>query len=187
MQGDRAAALRLSDGTTVPADVIICGTGWHQRCDFLDREILSKVTDERGNFRLYRSMLPINVPGLAFNGYNSSFFSQLNAEVSALWIANMLVGGLVLPPEEEQRRYIDSRLAWMEQRTNGKHSKGTNIIPFSVHHMDELLAEIDLRLPLLTRIRQWFVSIDAAEYAGLLPRLLKRHGRTLSTTSTGRN
>jgi hypothetical protein len=99
----------------------------------------------------------------------------------------MLVGGLTLPPEEEQRRYIDSRLAWMEQRTNGKHSKGTNIIPFSVHHMDELLAEIDLRLPLLTRIRQWFVSIDAAEYAGLLPRLLKRHGRPLSTTSTGRN
>ncbi|MGC6330265.1 flavin-containing monooxygenase [Rhizorhabdus sp. FW153] len=178
---------RLSDGRTIPADVIICGTGWHQRCDFLDREVLSKVTDDRGNFRLYRSMLPLGVPGLAFNGYNSSFFSQLNAEVSALWIANMLVGGLTLPPEQEQRRYIDSRLAWMEQRTNGKHSKGTNIIPFSVHHMDELLAEIDLRLPLLTRIRQWFVSIDAAEYAGLLPRLLKRHGRSLSTTNTGRN
>lgn len=167
----------LSNGSTVPADLVICGTGWDQRCDFLDAETLAKVTDTRGNFRLYCSMLPVGVPGLAFNGYNSSFFSQLNAEVGALWLANHLCGGMTLPGEAEQNAYIDRRLAWMEARTDGKHSKGTNIIPFSVHHMDDMLEAIDLRLPLMTRIKHWFVAIDAKDYAGLLPRLLRRHGR----------
>lgn len=166
----------LSNGATLPADVVICGTGWHQSCAFLDPQVLAKVTDARGNFRLYRSMMPIGVPRLAFNGYNSSFFSQLNAEVSALWLANMLKGGFDLPTDEVQNAYVDRRLAWMEERTDGKHSKGTNIIPFSVHHMDEMLDEIDLRLPLGTRLKHWLVAIDAADYGGLLPRLMKRHG-----------
>lgn len=166
----------LSDGTVVPADVIVCGTGWHQRCDFLAPEVLARVTDARGNFRLYRSVIPVGVPGLLFNGYNSSFFSQLNAEVGALWIADFLGGGIRLPSEAEQNAYIDSRLAWMEARTDGKHSKGTNIIPFSIHHIDELLEEMDLQLPLAMRLKHWFVAIDAADYGGLLPRLMRRHG-----------
>src|SRR5690606_18182223 len=68
----------LDSGETLAADVVICGTGWHQVCPFLDPAIMQKVTDSDGNFRLYRSVLPIGVPRLAFNGYNSSFFSQLN-------------------------------------------------------------------------------------------------------------
>lgn len=166
----------LSDGSTVPADSVVCGTGWHQRCDFLDPGTLAKVTDADGNFRLYRSMLPVGVPRLAFNGYNSSFFSQLNAEVSALWLVDLLLGRLKLPPDAVQDEHVDRRLAWMEARTDGKHSKGTNIIPFSVHHMDEMLAEIDLKLPLATRLKHWIVVINAADYAGLLPRLRRRHG-----------
>lgn len=165
----------LDNGETLPADVIVCGTGWHQRCDFLSNEVLAKVTDANGNFRLYRSMIPTGVPRLAFNGYNSSFFSQLNAEVSALWLADHLSGGVELPAEAARNAYIDERLAWMEARTDGKHSKGTNIIPFSVHHMDELLRDIDLALPLSTRIKHWFVAIDAADYAPLIGRLQRRH------------
>lgn len=173
----------LSTGETIPADVILCGTGWHQKCDFLDPAVRVKVTDSRGNFRLYRSMLPVGVPRLAFNGYNSSFFSQLNAEVSAMWLAELLSGRLELPTDAEQDAYVDRRLAWMEARTDGKHSKGTNIIPFSVHHMDEMLNEIGLPLSLGMRIKHWLVAIDAKDYGGLLPRLLKRHRRPLQQRS----
>ena len=165
----------LSTGETLPADIIVCGTGWHQEVPFLSAEVAAKITDARGNFRLYRSMIPTDVPRLAFNGYNSSFFSQLNAEVSALWLADHLLGGVTLPPRVEQEAYIDRRLAWMEERTDGKHSKGTNIIPFSVHHIDELLNEIDLQLSARTRLKQWFVAIDPGDYAPLIGRLLARH------------
>jgi len=166
----------LSTGETIPADVIVCGTGWDQKVPFLTPDVLAKVTDARGVFRLYRSMIPTGVERLAFNGYNSSFFSQLNAEVSALWLAELISGAPILPPEREREAYIDTRLAWMEARTDGKHSKGTNIIPFSVHHMDELLEEMELKLPLGTRLKHWLMAINAKDYAPLHRRLLRRRG-----------
>lgn len=172
----RPGQAELSDGTRLPADLIVCGTGWDQQIPFFDAELVSRITDQKGNFRLYRSMIPTGVPRLAFNGYNSSFFSQLNAEVSALWLVEHISGGSPLPPIAEQTAYIDKRLAWMEARTGGKHSKGTNIIPFSVHHMDELLAEINLKLPALTRLKHWLLAIRASDYAPLHRRLLRRHG-----------
>ena len=103
--------------------------GWHQDVGFLPRDIMRKVTDEQGNFRLFLSLKPVGVPRLAFNGYNSSFFSQLSAEVGALWLTDHILNGEPLPGAEEMNDYIDKRLAWMEKRTEGKHSKGTNIIP----------------------------------------------------------
>ncbi len=172
----------LSTGEIVQADVIVCGTGWDQQVPFLGPDIMARVTDARGVFRLYRSMIPTGVERLAFNGYNSSFFSQLNAEVSALWLAELLSGALRLAPADAREAYIDERLAWMEARTDGKYSKGTNIIPFSVHHMDELLEEMALTLPLRTRLKHWLVAINAADYAPLHRRLLRRRSVMVKPT-----
>lgn len=170
-----AGSVTLTTGETLPADLVVCGTGWRQRVPFFDASLMRRITDAQGNFRLYRSILPTQVPRLAFNGYNSSFFSQLNCEIGAVWIGDLLKGGLKLPPLAEQEAMIDRRLAWMEERTNGKHSKGTNIIPFSVHNIDELLADLGLQLGLFTRIKQWLLPIDPGDYRVVTTRLLQRH------------
>jgi len=174
--GSRTAT--LSTGETVPADAVICGTGWHQTVPFFNAELMARITDAQGNFLLYRSMVPVGVPRLAFNGYNSSFFSQLNAEIGALWLADLLAGELALPSESEQRQTIAERLAWMEARTDGKHAKGTNIIPFSVHHIDELLADMNLSLSPMTAFKQYLMPIDPGDFAGATRTLLKRLGRS---------
>ena len=166
----------LENGETLPADVVICGTGWRQVCPFLDDAIMQKVTDDEGNFRLYRSVLPIGVPRLAFNGYNSSFFSQLNCEIAALWLIDYLKGGIELPSLAEQNVYADRRLAWMKARTDGKHSKGTNIIPFSIHHIDELLDDMQINLRRRTRVKQWLSALDPGDYAHILPALQEKYG-----------
>jgi cation diffusion facilitator CzcD-associated flavoprotein CzcO len=171
-QGKRVAT--LSNGKQVPADIVVCGTGWHQSVPFLDASLMKRVLDAQGNFLLYRSMIPIGVPRLAFNGYNSSFFSQLNAEIGALWLADLIAGNLKLPSEAQQRAIVDERLAWMEERTDGKHSKGTNIIPFSVHHIDELLADLKLPLGAFTRFKQWLMPINPGDFAPVTRRLLAR-------------
>jgi hypothetical protein len=88
----------LSDGSTVPADVVVCGTGWLQRVPFFSDELQRNLTDERGNFELYHQIQPLEVPRLSFCGYNSSFFSPLSAELAALWIAVSLGGGIKLAP-----------------------------------------------------------------------------------------
>jgi len=170
-----ARSATLSNGETLSADLVVCGTGWHQRVPFFDAALMARITDAEGNFRLYRSILPTQVPRLAFNGYNSSFFSQLNCEIGAVWIGSLLKGGLKLPPLAEREAMIDRRLAWMEERTDGKHSKGTNIIPFSVHNIDELLADLNLQLGLFTRIKQWLMPIDPGDYRVVTTRLLQRH------------
>jgi hypothetical protein len=164
----------LSNGKVVPADLVICGTGWQQRVDFLSDEVRGRVTDAQGNFRLYRSMVPIGVPRLLFNGYNSSFFCQLNAEMGAIWIAALLEGELMLPDKDTMAAEIDRRLAWMDARTGGKHCKGTNIVPFSIHHIDELLGDLDLALPRTTRIAQWLRTVRAADFASVGARFMRR-------------
>jgi len=165
----------LSDGKIVPADLVVCGTGWHQRVPFFSAELGAQMTDQSGNFRLYKTMLPVHVPRLLFNGYNSSFFSQLNAEVGALWLVEYLFGRITLPSKPDMDEAITARLKWTEQRTDGKHSKGTNIIPFSVHQMDELLNEINLNLGAFKRFTQWLNPVTGADYRRLTARLLARH------------
>ncbi len=157
--------VHLSDGRTIPADLVVCGTGFQQRVPFLDDDVVRRVTDAQGNFQLHRSVLPVDVPRLAFNGYNSSFFSQLSCEISALWLVQHLMGGITLPPAAEQRARIARRLEWMERRTAGKHAKGTNIIPFSLHHIDELLSDMGRSLPPLQRLKQWLLPVDPSDYA----------------------
>ena len=165
----------LSNREKVAADIVVCGTGWHQSVGFLPQPLQRKITDEQGNFRLYRSMVPVDVPRLAFNGYNSSFFSQLNCEVGAMWLADMLGGHLKLPAAHVQNEHITKRLAWMQERTDGKHSKGTNIIPFSVHHIDELLKDMGLPLSAAVRFKQWLMPIFPGDFAIVQKKLLQRH------------
>ena len=165
----------LDNGDTIPADLVICGTGWHQSVPFLESHMNTKINDKEGNFRLYRSMIPVGISNLAFNGYNSSFFSQLNCEIGALWIADLIAGKLELPDIKMQNQIIDERLAWMQERTDGKHCKGTNIIPFSIHHIDELLVDMKLTLNPLTRFKQWLMPVNPGDFASATTKLLRRH------------
>lgn len=173
VEGGRRYAL-LKTGEKIPADIIICGTGWRQEVPFLGADLQARIMDTRGNFRLYRCILPTGVRNLAFNGYNSSFFSPLSAEMGALWIAAYLGGALSLPSEREQFEATDRRLRWMEDRTEGKHARGTNIIPFSMHQIDELLADMDLSIGPVQRFMEWQMPVKPGAYARVAKELHKR-------------
>lgn len=165
----------LSDGRVVPADIVICGTGFQQVVPFFSPALQAQLTDERGNFQLYRQILPLHVPRLHFCGYNSSFYSPLSAEVAAWWIASHLMGEITLPPLAQREERIGRRLRWMEERTEGKHARGTNIIPFSMHNIDEMLNEMGMNVSALTRFKQWLLPASAADYRKVNRSLLARH------------
>jgi hypothetical protein len=168
----------LANRAEIPADIIICGTGWHQEVPFLDDSTKSRIMDAKGNFRLYNCVKPIGVENLLFNGYNSSFFSALSAEVGALWIASYLAGDMPLPSEAEMGRKTDDRLAWMEERTEGKHARGTNIIPFSMHQIDELLEDLRLPIPAMQRFMEWQMPVKPSSYVKVAQRLKQRINQT---------
>ncbi|MFG1794820.1 flavin-containing monooxygenase [Nocardia sp. NPDC049149] len=177
--GREAPAVQLSNGQLIPADVVVCATGFQQRVPFLTPYIQRRLTDEHGNFRLHRQILPLDVPNLTFAGYNSSVISTLNAEVNAHWIAALLGGQLDnLPTPEVANEQIDARLRWMDERTGGHHAHGTSITPFSIRNIDEMLSDLKFRLPLRTRLAQWFRTVKPESYRGLNDR--RRQGTPVS-------
>jgi hypothetical protein len=164
----------LSDGTRLPADVVVCATGFTQGVPFLPLDVQERLLDERGNFMLYRQILPLDVPGLYFNGYNSSFFSPLNAEMAAVWIAADLAGSVPLPDSPAMRQAVVAQLAFMDVATDTHHCRGTKIIPFSMHNVDEVLDDLDLNIKTRVRALHWLNPIDPAAYRGVTPALLDR-------------
>jgi hypothetical protein len=164
----------LSDGSTLPADLVVCSTGFTQGVPFLPAEVQRRLLDERGNFLLYRQIRPADVPGLYFNGYNSSFFSPLNAEMAAVWIAADLAGAVPLPDEAAVRQAIAEQLAFMDDATNGHHCRGTKIIPFSMHNVDEVLGDLNLNISPGVRAAHWINPINPAAYRRVTPALLRR-------------
>jgi cation diffusion facilitator CzcD-associated flavoprotein CzcO len=164
----------LSDGTRLPADLVVCATGFTQGVPFLPPDVRERLLDERGNFVLYRQILPLGVPGLYFNGYNSSFFSPLNAEMAAVWIAADLAGAVPLPDSPAMRQAVVDQLAFMDIATDTHHCRGTKIIPFSMHNVDEVLDDLDLNIKARVRALHWLNPIDPAAYRGVTPALLER-------------
>jgi cation diffusion facilitator CzcD-associated flavoprotein CzcO len=171
--GDRPGA-ELADGTVLPADLVVCATGFTQGVPFLDHTVQQRLFDERGNFMLYRQIQPLGVPGLYFNGYNSSFFSPLNAEMAALWIAADLAGALALPDDETCRADVIGQLAFLDEATGAHHCRGTKIIPFSMHNVDEVLGDLGVQVSRRTRAAHWLNPVSPAAYRKLTPALLTR-------------
>ena len=164
----------LSDGSTLPADLVVCSTGFTQGVPFLPADVQRRLLDERGNFLLYRQIRPVDVPGLYFNGYNSSFFSPLNAEMAAVWIAADLAGAVPLPDAAGVSQAIAEQLAFMDDATDGHHCRGTKIIPFSMHNVDEVLGDLDLNISAGVRASHWINPINPAAYRRVTPALVRR-------------
>lgn len=174
LEKDGAPFAELSNGETIPADVVVAATGWNQDIPFLPREVMDRLLDENGDYLLYRQIHPIHVADLSFAGYNSSFFSPLSAEVSAIWIGSWLGGHHRLPSTEEMLTETRARLAWMRERSAGKHARGTNLIPFSVHQIDEVLGDVGLNVGAMTRFNQWLMPINPQAYTKITPKLARR-------------
>jgi len=171
---DGQPAAELDDGTRLPADLIVCATGFTQGVPFLPADVTRQVLDERGNFILYRQIRPADVPGLYFNGYNSSFFSPLNAEMAAVWIAADLAGAVALPDPAAMRQQVVEQLAFMDVATDTHHCHGGKIIPFSLHNVDEVLGDLGVNISAAVRASHWLKPVDPAAYRRIVPTVLRR-------------
>jgi glycine/D-amino acid oxidase-like deaminating enzyme len=169
----------LDDGTRLRADLVVCAVGFTQGVPFLPVDVAAQVLDERGNFMLYRQIRPVATPDLYFNGYNSSFFSPLNAEMAALWIAADLAGAVTLPGSAQMRHQVVEQLAFMDAATDTHHCRGGKIIPFSLHNVDEVLGDLHVNISSAVRARHWLMPVDPAAYRRITRAVLKQ----LSVTS----
>jgi glycine/D-amino acid oxidase-like deaminating enzyme len=174
LAADGVPSVELADGSVLPADTVMYATGFTQGVPFLDDEVVRRVRDDRGNFLLYKQIKPVATRNLWFNGYNSSFFSPLNAEIAAIWIAADAAGAVALPDDDGLLAHAERQIAFMDTATSGHHSHGTKIIPFSLHNVDEVLADLGVNIPAPVRASHWLNPVDPAAYRGITPRVLAR-------------
>ena len=170
-----AGIVELENGERIEADVIIAGTGFHQTIPFFSSDYIKRFTKDNGDFCLYKQVLPVGVPDLAFVGYNSSFFSQLSCETAAMFVSEYLRGAIDLPSVDEQQKFVDERLEWAKTRTNGNYFKGTYVVPFSLRQIDELLDMLDLNLNKFEKLKQWFFVAKPDAYAACYKELMVRN------------
>ena len=170
----------LTNGEQIPVDIIVCGTGFKQEIPFMDPKVSKNIINQNGDFRLYKHQLPIGTHNLAFNGYNSSFYSQLSSEIGALWLAEYFTGGFTLPDRNALIEKTENKLAWSHERTSGKNSRGTNIIPFTLKHIDELFEDMKTNVSIITRFNQWNMPINPRSYNKVIHKKIKEFSKRRS-------
>ncbi len=75
--------VRLTTGDHVGADIVVLATGWKLGVPYLPRNMLQKLIEPDGQYRVYRLCVNPDVPDLGFVGFNSSFCTVLSAELIA--------------------------------------------------------------------------------------------------------
>lgn len=55
-------------------------------------------------------------------------------------------------------------------------------MPFSIHHIDELLQDLDLELPWHVRTAQWLRTVKASDFMGVWPRFVAQAKAARSKT-----
>ncbi|WP_406489760.1 hypothetical protein [Streptomyces phaeochromogenes] len=109
--------------------------------------------------------------------------------MAALWIGADLAEAVALPGPEAMRRAVVEQLAFMDGATDTYHCRDTKIIPFSMHNVDEVLADLDLNIGATVRASHWLGAVDPAAYRRMTPSLLRRlppSGPRPGPGSTGR-
>lgn len=164
----------LSDESFMKADTVIFGTGFSQDLPFIPAPVKKMFSDEKGNYRLYRNIIPVNLPSLAFNGYNTSFFCNLTSEIAALWLAEYISGHIQLPSAEEMNREIDDHQQWRKQFRMNAFFKGASVYPFNITYVDWLLKDMKAKLPLHKLLAEWLIVVNPSNYAGVKKKIMMR-------------
>lgn len=74
-------------------------------------------------------------------------------------------------------KHAETTLAWMDTRSQGKHAHGTNLVPFSLSNIDEMMSDLGAKIPTLGYIKEWLLPVDPTAYKGLGAQLRTRNAR----------
>ncbi|WP_405135879.1 flavin-containing monooxygenase [Nocardia sp. NBC_01388] len=160
------AAVRLTGGDRLEADIVLFATGWRQTLPFLTAELLATVLQD-SQFRLYRHILPPTEPRLGFVGYASSTACQLTSEVSAHWLSQVFGGGLTLPGADAMSIEIDRVQSWLAEEFPGR-AQGFYVGPHLIHHIDELLTDMGVSTRRTRNVvTEYFGTFTPARYTDL--------------------
>merc|ERR1711998_285479 len=101
------------NGVSITADLVVYGTGFVKNYNYLDADVQAQLQLQRDGLYLYRSVLPVSLPGLAFLGSEVSTFNNvLTHGLQAAWLSKLLTGAMALPPSREMQKAVEAEMNW---------------------------------------------------------------------------
>lgn len=156
LAGLEPGTAHFADGSSAPADAIVCGTGYAAEFPFLPSDLPGRVA---GALALYRLVFPPDADRIAFVG-----LSRVNgpvfpiAEMQARWVAAVFGGRARLPAPEAMRAEIRARVD--DARRRGGDPMRVELLDY----MDEIAARIGARPSLLRHPGLLVAPVRAADY-----------------------
>ncbi|MDF2190379.1 NAD(P)-binding domain-containing protein [Paraflavitalea sp. CAU 1676] len=161
--------VRLKNGATITADLLVCGTGFTQELPFLEESYRKLIMSSNGRFRLFRNIIHPLVPQLGFVGFNSSLFTTLTSEVAANWLVRYMENTLKLPTSSAINADMEYMDDWRQlTRPIAAEFGGTCIAPFNYMHLDQLMTDMGLPVKTSRWPAAYLKPINPADYHQLL-------------------
>merc|ERR1739838_758104 len=105
--------VELQDGTKLPCDVLVFGTGFAKSYDLFDRLVQAKLGIQDDGIFMHRNIIPPNVSNLAFVGSEVSTFNNiLTHGLQAVWLRQVLTGEMRLPQASVMHQVVEKEQAW---------------------------------------------------------------------------
>jgi hypothetical protein len=98
--------VRLNSGEELQADMIISATGFIRHFPFFSEkhgQMMGLIkTNENIELNLYRRVIPVGIPNIAFIGFTGSVGFWMIAEAASHWISDYFLQRLKLPKSEQE-------------------------------------------------------------------------------------
>lgn len=111
---ENGMGLILQEGSHIPCDLLIYGTGYGKDYTILDTESLQgKLDIQKDGLYLYRNMIAPKIPDLAYIGSEVSTFNNILTQgLQAEWLARHISGECKLPSLDHMLKDIDRIQIW---------------------------------------------------------------------------
>jgi len=135
----------LASGKELPAELVVCATGFKKTYDYLPKEAKADLGPEPDGLYLYRHFLPAKVRDLsiAFCGCEVATISNIMTHgLLAEYICRVLKGLVQLPTEEQMRDECEVVKKWKRHWMPETSSRANLVLLHQIHYHDQLLRDL---------------------------------------------
>merc|ERR1712060_75643 len=162
--------VELQDGTKLPCDVLVFGTGFAKSYDLFDRLVQNKLRIEDDGIFMHRNIIPPGVSNLAFVGSEVSTFNNiLTHGLQAEWLARVLDGKIELPYRPRMLARIEKMQAWKRSWMPATSARAAILQLHMLKYHDRLvkdMGENHLRKG-VNKLAEVFAPYSAADYRAI--------------------
>jgi len=159
------------DGTEIPADVAIFGTGYQKDYSIFSEETRQKLNIENDGLYLWRHTIPADVANLAFVGSELACISNISSYgLQAAWLSQLWSGDFAKPSVEDMEKENDAMKTWKRSWMPNTPARASLVLLHQTHYHDILLK--DMSLPCMRKmpnpLAEFLMPYHPHDYDGIV-------------------